>query len=282
MWLKKHFFCGLLLLSIISCRSNTPSVPAPLPTEEIQEIFIESPYQNLKIYKSEDQWRGLFLPLTTSAESQINQEWRSYPFDTDEVENLISIFSKIPENYHPEKEIHVSIKTASGKKEWSFSKENPLRRDILKPSTIWRNKKILNEDSSRVEEIILKQGAQTITLLRNEEGQWFWNEKPKVVISQDWTDSLARKISRLKAMNTGEWIRKNEAGLDPPQVQVLAKIRGQKNQIRVLLGNMKEQDLYYAQIEGLKDWENEIFTVDQETAEKFKTNPSQLLKKDVP
>lgn len=270
-------FCLFLL---VCCSHHNPQEKISEP-EEVQEIDIRSPFQNLKIYRENNLWRGQFLPLQNS-ESPANTVWRSYLFDPDEVENLISTFSKIPEtkNNLSTTDIQLTFKFPHSNKQWNISKENPLRRDVLKPSTLWRNRKILDEDISRMTEIILLHHKQSITLLHNDEQIWIWKENPKQTINQEWVNSLARKLSRLKAMSTGELVSKKEAGLLMPEYEALVKIRGKTDPIRVLLGKIKSEDLYYALVEGLADWKNDIITVNQETAEKIKTNFSNLLKKE--
>ncbi|GEM_PF-5172395 len=265
----------------LACHSSNSTPPSLLPKEEIQEIRILSPYQNLKIFKIEDQWRGRFLPLNAQETQATESSFKSYPLDPEPVETLIRALSSLSSSKNSRPEINdlmIRLQTAEGAREWIVSRENPLRLLALKPSGEWRSKKILDEEASRIEEITLLHGKNQITLLRNPEEKWFWKERPHLVIHQDWVDSLARKISRLKAIQVGEWVRKKQAGLEAPRFQVLVKRKGQEGKIRVSLGNLQSEDVYYAQIEGLADWKDEVFTVNQETAEKLKTGPSQLLK----
>ena len=277
MCFKTRIICLGVFFLLADCHSQ-PSLPDK-KNQGIQEIQIQSPYQNLKIYKENNQWRGRFLPTNSTETMAQETSFRSYPFESDAIENLLDDFLKRPETKlkSSSNDVILKIKTPSDEKTWLVSKEDPSRRLVLKPSTEWRNKKILGEDSTHVEEITFLRSNPSLTLIQNENEQWIWKQKPLVNINQDWVNSLARKLSRLKAQSVGERISKKEANLDPPATEIFVKMRGQDASFRVLLGKQKEQNLYYAEVEGIFDWKDEIFTVNQETAEKLKTKASDLL-----
>ena len=276
--MKKRFLYYVILFLFTACHSQKNSSPFSLNKENVEEIHIQSPFQNLKIFRENGNWRGRFLPAQTS-DPQQELSFRSYPFDPEKVETLLDTFLETPSQKNTPRSassIFLEIKTPQENKSWIISNEDPLRRIALKPSTDWRNKQIFNEDSSHVEEITLLEKNQKITLSRNEEGEWVWKEKAQQNLNQEWIESLARKLARLKAINVGEHPSADESGLEKPLSEVLVKFRGQNTPFHVLLGNKTGQDLYYAKVEGLPDWQNEIFTVNQETAEKLMSKSSQL------
>lgn len=275
---KTRAICWAIFFLVTTCCSQHNL--SDKKNQEIQEIQIQSPYQNLKIYKENDQWRGRFLPIHPNETTAAESSFRSYPFENDAIENLIDEFSKRPETKLKslaDDDVTWKIKTLSDEKKWIISKEDPLRRLVLKASTDWRSKKIWNENSSQVEEITFLRSNPPLTLIQNENEQWLWKQKPQSPLNQDLANSLARKLSRLKAQSVGERTSKKEANLDPPIAEILVKMRGQKLPFRVLLGKQKEQNLYYVEVEGIPDWIDEIFTVNQETAEKLNTKASDLL-----
>lgn len=236
---------------------------------EAVEIRILSPYQNLKIVQDAEAWKGIFLPPNTDA-SETKSSLKKYSLDPDRVNALLEVFLNRPENASSQdsNEVQLSIKTKSQEKHWYISSIDPLRRIVLLPSTEWRSKKIFNQDSSRVEQITLQTVKPAVTLIR-EGDKWLWLEKPQKALQQEWIESLARKISRLKAQTLNEKPTQSEAGFDPPRAELTVKFRGDPSLFRVLLGKQKSQNLFYVEVEGLPAWKDEIFTVNEESAEKF-------------
>ncbi len=279
---KRIFLLIFILLCCVACQSHKNSPSPLLQKNDIQEIHIQSPFQNLKIFRENDSYKGRFLPLKDQNPTQENT-FKAFPFDKDNVETLIDVFLQLTATQKPnasleKNSVKINFKTSQGNQEWMISKDDPLRRIVLKPSTDWRTKQILNENVSHLIQIKLLNASEPISLERNEDMQWIWKEKPSLQINQEWVESLARKLSHLKAMSLGENISQKDAGLLEPISALEINFRGQEKPFRVLLGKQKGQDLYYAEIEGLPDWKGEIFTVNQESAEKLMSKPAQIIR----
>jgi hypothetical protein len=134
----------------------------------------------------------------------------------------------------------------------------------------WRNKKVIDRDVAEIEQITLLRNKDTITLKRNSEKKWIWMEKPNSSLDAEFVESLARNLAHLKALSVGETVDPLQAGLEKSENQVTIKFSNDEKEIQLKLGKMKVADTYYAQIVGLKDWEGEIFTVNEAVAEKIK------------
>jgi len=235
----------------------------------------------LRIFREGGGWRGRFLPQNFP-ESQASDAFRTYPFDEDRVSELLEAFLKRPSDAASSAgEIHLKIQSKSQSQEWKIPKQDLLRRIVLKPSTEWREKRILNEDASRVEEIDFPSLKPPLRVVRDADGKWVLMDKP-LPLQQEWLESLARKLSHLRAQSLGELVSRSEAGLEPPQAELLVKMRGATPPFRVLLGKQKQQNLYYAEVQGLPDWQGEIFLINEESAEKFRSQRSQLVEEGKP
>ncbi len=278
-WAFRGIFSFILILNLLSCKSQVNSKTQALQATDVVEIQIQSPYQNLKILRNENQWEGTFLPQNLS-ESQEKDSFKSYPLDEDRVNLLLDVFLNLGETPKASDsgEIKLKIKTPSQEKNWTLSKADPLRRFALLPSTEWRSKKVFDQEASRIEEIRFPLLTPPLVLIRKED-HWVSPNSPRQKVAQEQINSLARKISRLKAQSLAEFVKASEVGLDPPQAELIVKFKGDSTEFRVLLGKQKFQNLYYAEVKGVADWKDEIFTINQESAEKFRITAAQILEK---
>lgn len=278
-WAFRGICSFILILNLIGCKSQVNSKTQVLQPADVIEIRIQSPYQNLKILRVDEHWEGTFLPQSIS-ESQETHSFKTYQLDPDKVHLLIEVFLNLQKNptVPAADDVKLSIKTPSEERNWTISKADPLRRLVLLPSTDWRSKKVFDQEASRIEEIRFPLLRPPLVLARAGD-QWIWPDNPEQKLSQELIQSLARKISRLKALSLAEYINARDAGLDPPQAELIVRFKGDSTEFRVLLGKQKFQNLFYAQVKGLVDWEGEIFIVNEESAEKFRMTAAQILEK---
>ncbi|MFO1518354.1 MAG: DUF4340 domain-containing protein [bacterium] len=153
---------------------------------------------------------------------------------------------------------------------------------LVKSLAEWRDKAILSRGAGELKSIQWITPSGPVTLERGTEPQWKSPEKPEAEADWENLDSIARSFSHLKALSLSEPVSWENAGLEKPEAQVNLYFSGSQKPLQLKLGRLKGADTFYAALSGDPNWENQIFTVTQDVAEKIKFHPEKIWKSSEP